>query len=62
METTLTLARHFGTTPFVLFEQDTDGIIMIINHFISKGETAKSNTPAPPLNERDESAAFWAVL
>lgn len=62
METTLTLARHFGTTPFVLFEQDTDEIIMVIKHFISKGGNSKSNTPAAPLNERDESTAFWAAL
>ena len=62
MEVTFTLARHFGTTPFYLFEQDTDTMIMIINHYIEKAGQRQNNTTTAIVNERDESAAFWAAL
>lgn len=47
-------------TPFDLFEKDVDAVIMIINHFIAKGE--KQGDAPTPTNEREESAAFWAAL
>lgn len=46
METTFTLARYFNVTPFVLYEQDTDDVIMTINHYIEKAAFASSD-PAP---------------
>lgn len=62
METTLTLANHFNITPFDLFEKNVDAVIMIINHLIAKGEKQSDITPAEPLSDREESAAFWAAL
>lgn len=61
METTLTLAQHFGTTPFVLFEQGVDEVIMIINHFIAKSAVQK-NTAAVEMDEKAESKSFWACI
>jgi hypothetical protein len=61
METTLTIAKHFNMTPFEVFKTDVDAVIMIINHFIAKGEK-ENNTPPEIMSEREESAAFWAAL
>jgi hypothetical protein len=61
MGTTFTLAKHFNMTPFDLFEKDVDAVIMIINHFIAKGEK-QGDAPTAATNEREESAAFWAAL
>ena len=61
METTFTLAQHFGMTPFMLFEQDVDEVIMIINHFIAKSSVQK-NTHSVEIDEKEESKGFWACL
>ena len=62
METTFTLSKFFNITPFELFEKDVDAVIMVINHFIAKGEKQDNTPPTEMLSEREESAAFWAAL
>lgn len=37
----MTLCRFHNMTPFELFKQDTDEVIMIINYYIEKGEDKK---------------------
>lgn len=44
METTLTLARNYSVTPFAIFEQDIDDVIMVINHYIYKGNEKTAAT------------------
>lgn len=51
-----------NTTPFDLFNQDTDDVIMLINYYINLGAETENTPPASVVNERDESAAFWAAL
>lgn len=62
MKTTITLAGNLNTTPFDLFNQDTDDVIMLINYYLFLGAETKNTPPASVVNERDESAAFWAAL
>lgn len=52
-----------NTTPFDIFNQDVDEVIMIINYFLVLGAESKNKTPpAVYQNDRDESAAFWAAF
>lgn len=62
METTLTLADRFHVTPFVLFAQDVDEVIMVINHYLYKAENSTDSATVQQKSERDESAEFWAAL
>lgn len=63
MKTTITIAGNLGTTPFDLFNQDTDEVIMLINYYLFIGAEAKEQTtPAVFTTDRDESAAFWAAF
>lgn len=54
METTLTLSANLNTTPFKVFEQDCDGVIMLINYFINKADNKKTK----PFNDKDEEYIF----
>lgn len=51
METTFTLSRYFSVTPFVLYEQDADEVIMTINHYIAKAATTP--TEAAPVQKKN---------
>ena len=42
MRTTMTLAAAFSCSPFVLFEQDTDEVILLLNYYL---EIADEKTP-----------------
>ena len=37
MKTTMTLSANMNCSPFMVFEQDTDEVIMIINFYIELG-------------------------
>lgn len=43
METTVTLARSFGVSPFAIMAEDTDDVIFCINYFLAKGNEAGGN-------------------
>ncbi len=42
MRTTMTLAATFGCSPFAIFEQETDEVIMLLNYYL---ELANDETP-----------------
>lgn len=46
-------------TPFQLLDTDIDQFILLCNYLTNLGGEA---TPEKKLNEREESAAFWAAL
>ena len=61
METTLTLARNYSVTPFAIFEQDIDDVIMVINHYIYKGneKTVKGNDKRIRVNDKTASNGWY---
>lgn len=44
MKTTMTLSANLNCSPFEIFEQDVDEVIMIINFYIDLGANAESGT------------------
>ena len=59
---TITIAGNLGISPFDIFNQDTDTVIMLMNYYLRLGEENKGQTPPAMLSDREESAAFWAAL
>lgn len=57
METTFTLASRFGTTPFVILEEDLDHVIMVINHYLEmvyyEGQNKTNESHAQHLTKKD---------
>lgn len=50
-------------TPFELFEQDTDEVIMLINYYIQKGNNAPQPEEQPPASERErDRSQFWDLI
>lgn len=47
MQTTMTIANTMNCSPFVVFEQDTDEVIMLINFYIQLNDNAETVKPAP---------------
>ena len=45
MRVTITIAQAFKLSPFDLFKQDKDEVILIINYFIEAGEDVKETRP-----------------
>lgn len=41
MEFTAEVSKAFNTTPFFVFEQNADDVILLINYFIEKGESGE---------------------
>lgn len=63
METTFALARNLGVSPFDIMAQDTEAVIMVVNHIIECAEEKRGNTRADaPLTEKERDGDFWAVL
>lgn len=48
MKTTMTLSQNFGCSPFELFEQDCDEVVMTINYYILLGEETPTDTTTTP--------------
>lgn len=46
MKTTITLSANLNCSPFDVFQQDTDEVIMLINFYIEMGEKNENNMPA----------------
>jgi len=42
MDFTAEVSRAFNTTPFFVFEQNAEDVIMLINYFIEKDDTGES--------------------
>ena len=43
MRTTLTLSANLNCNPFLIFDQDVDEVIMLINFYIELGASSNSN-------------------
>lgn len=54
MRTTMTLAANLRCSPFEIFDQETDEVIMIINFYIELGfeENEKPTAPVRMARER----------
>ena len=62
METTFNLSRHFSVTPFVIFEQDCDEVISVINHFIAKANKAPEKASKDTrirVNDKTATGGWW---
>ena len=56
MKTTITLAGNYGVTPFVLFDQDTDEMIMFLNYLLETGKDSQKEKPRTASRHDD---GFW---
>ena len=45
MKTTITLSSNLNCSPFDIFDQETDEVIMLINFYIEMGEKNENNNP-----------------
>lgn len=54
METTINLCRIHNMTPFEMFKQDAEEVIMLINYYIEKGEDTEAKTPQNGVGKREE--------
>jgi len=62
MKTTITIAGNLGISPFNVFEQDIDEVILLLNYYLLIGAETPTETMPATLNDKDESEAFWALL
>lgn len=46
-------------TPFELFREDCEEVILIVNHFIEKGSTGGENTTTKTTPENNFNDGFW---
>ena len=53
MKTTMTLSANLNCNPFLIFDQDVDEVIMLINFYIELGanESTNSSEGLPKTNE-----------
>ena len=51
MKTTITLSANLNTSPFEVFNQDVDEVIMLINFYIELGAEQKLNNPIQKANK-----------
>lgn len=47
MKTTMTLATNLHLSPFEIFEQDCDEVIMLINFYLILGNEQNESKPVP---------------
>ena len=45
LDVTIILSHNYGMTPFEFFSQETDEVIMLLNYYIEKGDTAGQQAP-----------------
>lgn len=53
MKTTMTIAANLNTSPFEVFEQDVDEVIMLINFYLKLDNKEEINKPS----RKDD--GFW---
>jgi hypothetical protein len=54
MEFTAEVSRAFNISPFSVFEQNADDVIMLINYFIEKSETGERENAQNFTNDKKE--------
>lgn len=66
MDFTAELSKVYGVTPFEIFKQDKDSVIMLINYYIEKGQNTgeKKDTESVGVftTEKEKDRQFWAAL
>ena len=64
MDFTCELSKLYSVTPFEIFKQDKDEVIMLVNYFIEKGqENTQSNLIADDTEtEKQKDHNLWAML
>lgn len=66
MEFTVETSKLYNVTPFEIFKQDKDEVIMLINYFIeksrNKGEQQDTELDDVNLTEKEKDRAFWNAL
>ena len=64
MDFTCEISKLYSVTPFEIFKQDKDEVIMLINYFIEKGSDNKQANVLVEDKETDKQNAknFWAML
>lgn len=60
MKITVTLAGNYNVTPFEIFKQDLDEVIMLINYYLSLSENSETELVRAPEKEKDRD--FWTCL
>lgn len=64
MDFTCELCKLYSVTPFEIFKQDKDEVIMLVNYYIEKGQeneqaiTLDNDNKTEKQNDRN----FWAML
>lgn len=56
MKTTMTLSTNLNCSPFEIFDQDVDEVIMLINFYLKLGETEGTVSSNKPQKHND---GFW---
>lgn len=56
MKTTVTIAGNYGLTPFALFDQDVDEMVMFLNFLIETGKDSKKENTRVTSKTKD---GFW---
>lgn len=64
MDFTVELSKSYNVTPFEIFKQDKDSVIMLINYFIEKGQTKGDGAGVEIGNasEKELDRQFWGAL
>jgi hypothetical protein len=62
MEFTCELSKLYSVTPFEIFKQDKDIVIMLVNYYIEKGQGNKRAMPVNDKTEKQSDRNFWAML
>lgn len=66
MDFTVETSKLYNVTPFEIFKQDKDEVIMLINYFIeksrNKGEQQDTELDDVNLTEKEKDRAFWNAL
>lgn len=65
MDFTVELSKSYNVTPFEIFKQDKDSVIMLINYFIEKGRNKGDTQGAAYMSnasEKEQDRQFWGAI
>jgi hypothetical protein len=65
MDFTAELSKLYNVTPFEIFKQDKDNVIMLINYFIEKGRNKGDGQGVASISnasEKEQDRQFWSAL
>ena len=56
------LSKSYNVTPFEIFKQDKDSVIMLINYFIEKGRYKDAEAIDSNTSEKEQDRQFWNAI